>query len=120
MKNWEDLTLLQKALCGLAIVCVAAFAPEIAILAQFGGIEVAFAFLAMYLMPLVRHVQNIYNKLNQKIQLAIVAIQTSASAKPKVFFVQATFCCVAFGLSGSVAFAGFFFMPSLVMNGTLV
>jgi hypothetical protein len=51
MKNWEDLTLLQKAIYGVAIVCIAAFAPEIAILVQFGGIEVAFAFLAMYLMP---------------------------------------------------------------------
>ena len=45
MKNWEDLTFVQKALIGTCIVAVAAFAPEIALLLQFGGIEVAFTFL---------------------------------------------------------------------------
>ena len=45
MKNWEDLSIIQKLIIGVAIIAVAVIAPEIAMLLQFGGIEVAFAFL---------------------------------------------------------------------------
>ncbi len=45
MKNWEDLTLIQKAVIGIAIIAFGALAPEVAMLLNFGGIEVAFAFL---------------------------------------------------------------------------
>ncbi|MEG3768884.1 hypothetical protein [Alteromonas sp. 14N.309.X.WAT.G.H12] len=120
MKNWEDLTLLQKAIFGVAIVGVALLAPEIAMLVQFGGIEIAFAFLAMYLMPMIRHINNAYSKLNESIKIAVISIQNSASAKPKVFAVQAMFCCTAFLFTGSVAFATIFFMPGLVLNGVVI
>ena len=48
MKNWEDLSLFQKLIIGVAIIAVAVIAPEIAMLLQFGGIEVAFAFQASF------------------------------------------------------------------------
>lgn len=120
MKRWEDLTFVQKTVIGLAIFAMAVFAPEIALLVQFGGIEVAFAFIAMYLLPITRLLGSIYQKLRSKLELASVIIQTSATAKPKVFFVQAAFCVAAFMLTGSISFAYLFFIPSMVLNGALI
>ncbi len=37
MKNWEDLSIIQKLIIGVAIIAVAVIAPEIAMLLQFGG-----------------------------------------------------------------------------------
>ncbi len=120
MKIWEYLTFIQKAVVGTTILCIAVFAPEIALLVQFGGIEVAFAFLALYLAPILGHINNHYKKVKHAASLALISYQTSASAKPKVFFVQAAFCCIGFAVTGSLAFSVFFFMPSIVLNGVLI
>ena len=120
MKIWEDLTFVQKAIVGTSILCVAVLAPEIALLVQFGGIEVAFAFLALYLAPALRQINLSYKKVKYIVSLVLISYQTSASAKPKVFFVQAAFCCIGFAVTGSLAFSVFFFMPSIVLNGVLI
>ena len=45
MKSWNDLSLLQKAIIGLALTIGAAFLPEIALLVNWGGMEIAFAMI---------------------------------------------------------------------------
>ncbi|MBT0587181.1 hypothetical protein [Alteromonas oceanisediminis] len=114
--KWNDLRGYQKAAFWNAIVFATLFAPEITLLLHFGGIEVVFAFIAYYFSPLFSQIQVFLTK----IQIAAASYQNSASAKPKVFFVQAAFCSLAFVTTGSIAFAGVFFMPSLAFNGVLI
>ncbi|GAB5394512.1 MAG: hypothetical protein Altm1KO_40300 [Alteromonas macleodii] len=119
MIKWEDLNWYQKAAFWCVIGIVGWFAPEIALLFHFGGVEVVFAFVAYYYFPILRQIQAYIVKAKEAAALAYLTYHTSASAKPKVFFVQAAFCSLAFVLTGSVAFAGMFFMPSMVLNGVL-
>jgi hypothetical protein len=120
MKNWEDLTFVQKALIGICIVAVAAFAPEIALLLQFGGIEVAFAFLLVAFQPFSAWLQRTYVQLRNIMSIAAISIRHSNSAKPSVFALQASFCCLALALTGSGVFAFSFFMPGMLLNGVMV
>ena len=119
MLEWEELTWYQKAAFWFVIGIIGWFAPEIALLFHFGGIEVVFAFLAYYFIPIFRQVQTYIFKIKEAVALTYFAYQNSASAKPKAFFFQATFCSLAFVLTGSIAFSAFFLMPSLVLNGVL-
>ena len=52
MKLWNDLSLVQKMGVGVAILLAAVVLPEIAILIQFGGVEIAFGLiLVSFLVP---------------------------------------------------------------------
>ncbi|TPV60042.1 hypothetical protein FJ444_07800 [Aestuariibacter sp. GS-14] len=119
MIKWEDLNVYQKAAFWLAVGVVGWFSPEIALLFHFGGIEVVFAFIAIYSIPILKQIQCYLQKVKDGVNLAYCTYQASASAKPKVFFVQALFCTAAFVLTGSVALSALYFMPGLVLNGVL-
>lgn len=119
MKNWEDLTFIQKVAIGIGILVVAAFAPEIAILIQFGGIEVAFAFLLVTFQPILVWLQRCYVQFKNIISLVLISIRYSSFAKPGVFALQASFCCLALALTGSGIFAFSFFMPGMLLNGVM-
>lgn len=120
MKNWEDLSLLQKLAVGLCIIAIGIIAPEIAMLLQFGGIEVAFAFLLFFFRPALIWLQHHYRIMQDALSLALVTLRQSASARPAVFGCQAVFCVAALMLTGSVIFASGFFMPGLLFNNLLV
>lgn len=119
-RNWEDLTFLQKAIVGIVLMVLALLAPEFAMLVQFGGIEVAFAFLLLYLKPTFLWLQMKYNKVENKLFTAYLFFTQSASTKPSVYITQATFCCAALVLTGSLAFSFSFFMPALIFNSAIV
>ena len=53
MKSWNELTNLQRAVIGIAMVVAAAVLPEIAFLVQLGGMEVAFALVFASLAPII-------------------------------------------------------------------
>lgn len=118
--KWEDLNGYQKAAFWTFIGIAGWFAPEIALLFHFGGIEVTFAVLAMYFMPVLRKIHAHYLMLKEQMALAYLSFQTSASAKPKVFLIQASFCTLAFICTGSFVFSAIFFMPGLIFNGLLI
>lgn len=120
MKNWEDLTLLQKIFFGSFILTIAVLAPEFALLIQFGGIEVAFAFLLIYLKPAISWFEAKYSQLESRVLLAYFSFKQSASTKPSVFITQAAFCCLALFITGSAALSFTFFMPALLFNSVLM
>ncbi|MEL7798205.1 hypothetical protein V6D52_08235 [Idiomarina loihiensis] len=101
-------------------MALALLAPEFAMLVQFGGIEVAFAFLLLYLKPTLIWLQGKYNKLESQLFTAYLSLTQSASTKPSIFITQAAFCCTALALTGSMAFSFSFFMPALLFNAVLV
>ncbi len=120
MIKWEDLTFFEKAAFLTVIGVVGCFSPEIALLFHFGGVEVVFAFVAFYFLPILRQVHGYYLEIRTAFILTVSAYQTSTSAQPKVYFVQATFCSLAFVLTGSVALSAAFLLPGLVGNSLLV
>ncbi len=120
MKNWENLSFVQKIFVGLTLLAMVGLAPEIALLLQFGGMEVAFAFLLFTLKPIFTWWQHSFGTLKKAISLAVILLRHSASAKPAVFTLQASFCLLAVALTGSTVFAFSFFMPGLMMNSVLV
>lgn len=120
MLKWEDLSWYQKTAFWCFIGIVGWFAPEIALLFHFGGIEVVFAFLAVYTLPLTSRLQHYFRKFSASLAIAVLAFQHSASARPQVYFAQAAFCCMAFALTGSALFCTAFLMPGILFNGLLV
>ena len=120
MKLWNDLSLVQKVVVGVAILLVAIVLPEIAILMQFGGVEIAFGLILVGLTPAVNGLKLQYKKAKHTLWLAARSLQQSAFAKPPVFAVQATFCVAALCFTGSLMFALSFFMPAMLFNGVLV
>ncbi|WP_288346164.1 hypothetical protein [uncultured Pseudoalteromonas sp.] len=120
MIKWHELNKYQKAAFWCLIAIVGWFSPEIALLFHFGGIEVVFAFLAMYSLPIIRVVRSYLQKIREKLLLAYVSFQKSASGKTNVFLMQTVFCCIAVALTGSFSFAMVFLMPGMMLNNMLI
>lgn len=118
--KWNELTWQQKTVVWVLIAIAGCFAPEIALLVHFGGMEAAFAFLFVFFTPALLWLKHHYQKLRDSLALAVVSWQTSASAKPRTFLVQASFCCIAFAMTGSGVFALSFFMPGMLFNSMLI
>jgi hypothetical protein len=120
MRNWNDLSLIQKLLIGL-FIAVAAFAgPEMMFLIDIGGIELAFGALVMYLKPLITWLQPKINGLYSQVNIIKIGFLNSALFQPKVFTTHAIFCSVAMILTGSFVLSVGFFLPALLANGMLV
>ena len=119
MKSWNELTHLQRAIVGIAMIVAAEFLPEIAFLAQLGAMEVAIVLVIVSLAPLVFWVSAKYQKLRKYIYTSIIAFRLSASAKPSEFCVLASFCAQALIFTSSRIMAFRFFMPSILVNGVL-
>ena len=119
MKSWNELTNSQRVVIGIAMVVAAAFLPEIAFLVQLGGTEVAFALVFASLAPLLSWFSTKYQAIKECLKTSVVAFRHSASAKPPVFFVQASFCAAALLFTSSGLLAFYFFMPSMLLNGVL-
>ena len=120
MRNWESLSLIQKVAIGLLITIAAAFAPELMMLVDFGGIELAFSYLLVYFKPLVVWLKHKVKVVSEHINISKVAFSNSALFQPKVFTTHAVFCSVAMVLTGSFVLSTAFFLPALMANGILV
>jgi hypothetical protein len=120
MRNWNDLSLIQKLLIGLFIAFAAFAGPEMMFLIDIGGIELAFGALVMYFKPLIIWLQPKLNWLYSQIKITKVGFLNSAIFQPKVFTTHAVFCSVAMILTGSLVLSVGFFLPALLANGMLV
>lgn len=120
MRNWKELSLIQKLIIGLFIIVLAALAPELALLMDLGGIELAFTFMLMYLKPLFLWLKVKYEAIRELGNIAYIAFINSASFKPKVYLTQASFCCIAMVFTGSLVFSMSFLLPGFLFTGMLV
>jgi hypothetical protein len=120
MRNWNDLSLIQKLLIGLFIVFAAFAGPEMMFLIDIGGLELAFGALAVYFKPTIDWLQLKINWLYSQIQIIKIGFLNSAIFQPRVFTTHAVFCSVAMILTGSLVLSVGFFLPALLANGMLV
>ena len=95
MKSWNELTNIQRAFVGIAFIFAAALLPEIAFLVNLGGIELAFALILATFTPFLTWLGAKYRGFTDVVTIIYIAYRQSASAKPRVFAVQAffLFCC---------------------------
>jgi hypothetical protein len=117
---WENLSRTQKFLFIAVMCCIAPFAPEFILMSQVGGIELVFAFLALYYKPILIRLQIVIDRVKFEISICSTAIKGSLAIQPKVYFTQALFYSCAFVVSGSILYASVFFIPALMLNGMLV
>ena len=94
--------------------------PELAIVVDFGGLEMIVAFALLNAQPFLMWLQRQYNTVKQWGGIARSAMSQSALAKPRVFLVSGVFCSIAMVLTGSVVLSLAFILPSVVGNGVLV
>jgi hypothetical protein len=120
MSNWKVLSLLQKVVLGLLIIVTAAVAPEMVLLLDFGGIELAFSFLLLYYKPLYIWLQSKFHWAYSQIKLVCVVFFNSGLFQPKVFTTHAAFCLVAMLVTGSLVLSVGLFLPAMLVNGMLV
>lgn len=120
MNQWKQLNIVQKACIGLFILIVAAFLPELAFFVQLGGTEFALGALAVYFLPVVARCRQFAQKAKAVTAMAVLSYQLSASSQPRVFALQATFCVIAFAMTGSMPIALSLFMPGVLFNHVLV
>ena len=118
--RWEQLSWYQKAAVWCFVGVVGWFAPEIALLVHFGGIEAAFAFLFVFFTPAYVWLKNFIADFKKHLAILTSSIKRSACARPSVFALQAGFCCGAFFVTSSAVFAVSFFMPAILLNGVLI
>ncbi len=117
MKDWKELSLTKKALIGIAILLVAAIAPELMILVDVGGIELAFSFLLFQYKPLLEWFKHKSENLIVDLKIAKAIILSRALARPKIFTLNVAYCTVMMLMTGSLFLFYGFFLPALFVNG---
>lgn len=118
--NWNNLNTLQKLFIGIIILVIAATTPELMLLVDVGGIELAMSALVWYLRPVITWFQVKYQEIKEAFFVFQLALNNSAWGQPKVFVTQAVFSVAALLLTSSIAFSVFFFLPGILFNSALV
>lgn len=119
MCKWNELSLTQKLLISLFIVFAAFAGPEMMLLIDIGGLELAFGALAMYFKSAIDWFKTKINWYHSQIQIIKVGFLNSAILQPKVFTTHAVFCSIAMILTGSLVLSLGFLLPALLANGLL-
>lgn len=120
MSNWKELGIIQKVILGLFIAVSAFLAPEVMLLLDFGGMELAFGFLLVYCKPLIIWLQPKINWVTSQVNIIKIGFLNSALCQPKVFTTHAAFCSVAMVLTGSFVLSVGFLLPALLANSMLM
>ncbi|WP_448564109.1 hypothetical protein [Thalassotalea ganghwensis] len=117
---WSKLGVIQKCFFIAAMAVIIPFAPELMLIVDFGGIELAFGFLLLYYQPILLRICAIKTKIGKFITHCIAGVKASALTRPRIYLVHSAFTCGAFIITGSLAFSLVFLMPTLLVNGVIV
>jgi len=93
MKEWKELSRVQKVLVGLFILTIVLLIPETSFLIDVGGVDLILFFLFMY----SRNIKMWFE--------SYVGVLTYPTIDNKTFVLHATTTSLFFGLSGSVVFS---------------
>ena len=106
MKEWKELSRLQKVLVGLLIITIMMLIPETSFLIDVGGVDLILFFLFTY---------------SQNIKMWIesyVGVLTYPTIDNKTFVLHTTSTSLFFWLSGSVVFAYGVFLVLMFVKGS--
>jgi hypothetical protein len=117
---WKNLNTIQKGIFITLMCLVVPFAPEFILMSEIGGIELVFSFLVLYYKPVILKIQSCIERVKVEFSICNVAFKNCSLVQPKVYFTQALFYSCALVVTGSVIYSSVFFLPALMLNGTLV
>ena len=120
MDNWKELSLTKKVILGSAIILAASFAPELMILVDVGGIELALTFLLFYFKPAIEWCKCKKQEIDEDLQIAKVIILNSALASPRILTLNTIYCSFFMLITGSLLFSFSFFIPVLFVSGVYI
>ena len=106
MKEWKELSRLQKALVGLLIITIMMLIPETSFLIDVGGVDLILFILFMY---------------SQNIKMwfeSYVGVLTYPTIDNKTFVLHTTATSLFFWLSGSVVFSYGVFLVLMFVKGS--
>ena len=106
MKEWKELSRVQKVLVGLFILTIVLLIPETSFLVDVGGVDLILFILFMYS-------QNIKMWLE-----SYVGVLTYPTIDNKTFVLHATATSLFFWLSGSVVFSYGVFLVLMFVKGS--
>ena len=114
--KFDELGWFKQTLIAIAILVTAAFAPELMLLVDLGGIDLALGFLLLYYKSLIAWFIHKKQQLIETLQIAKAVVINSALGKPKVFTVN-MLCCTAFLLiTGSTLLSYGLLAPALFIS----
>jgi hypothetical protein len=118
--NWKDLSLIKKLIIGSLIIGTATLAPELMIIMNIGGIDLAFASLLFYYRPIIDWIKCKKQLVIDELKIARQIIMASAVTKPKVYTLNAIFCMLFVFTTGSLLFSISLFLPALFVSGVSI
>jgi hypothetical protein len=117
MSSWNSLSLSKKIIIGTSIIAAAVVAPELMILVDVGGVDLALTFLLFYFKPAIEWFGYKKQQLIDEVVNVKTIVCNSALIKPKVFTFNTLYCSVFLLMSGSLIFSLCFYLPALLVNG---
>ena len=113
MNSWKELGLTKKIIVGAVIIVAASFAPELMILVDVGGIDLALGFLIFYFKPTIEWFKRTKQEVLDELQITRDVILNSALARPRVFTLNTMYCSLFLFMTGSLIFSFGFLLPAL-------
>ena len=87
---------------------------------QVGGIELIFGFMVMYIQSMRTLLEIKRQSFKRIINTIYASLLSTTAFKPRTFYLQSTFCVIAFVVTGSISLSMVFFMPGMLLNNLSV
>lgn len=117
MEYWNKLATWQKVLVGALLIGAAFIMPELMFFYDIGGMELMFGFAVMYLQSIKAYYHSKVAAFKQAIATFTIALSSTLVFDRRVFWVQASFCILVFGFTGSLYLASLFVFPGALLTG---
>jgi hypothetical protein len=117
MNDWNNYSWIKKIILGLVITLLAFTSPELMLLIDVGGIEMALSFLLFYYKPLINWFQNRIDIFEQYGLILKHITLNSSLMKPKVFLTHSIYSLVAMWFTGAIIFSMGFMLAALFVSG---
>lgn len=120
MNEWKELSLTKKILIVIAVLIVGSIAPELFMVVDIAGIDVAILCLIIYFKPVIEWIKCKKAEVIEELRIVKEVILNSALARPKVFTLNTIYCSLFMFMTGSLIFSLSLFLPALFVSGVYV
>lgn len=120
MEHWRNLSLFKKFIFGMLAIIGVLLLPELIFFMHVGGIELIFGFMVMYIQSMRTWLEIKRQSFKRIINTIYASLLSTTAFKPRTFYLQSTFCVIAFVVTGSISLSMVFFMPGMLLNNLSV
>jgi len=117
MSDWKNYSLIKKLLIGIAITLIALVSPELMIIMDFGGIELALSFLLLYFKPFIVWLEKQIQSITNILRLIKLTFERSSLIQQNVFLAHFTTSLLIMILSSSILISMSTILPALYLGG---